>query len=118
MALLMICPGDTDRDGSGQLSTSASGLTTHCWLSSKKGRTVDWWCQTSDGRTGKVRINGQLFKLQDGSLFLVSTRGGKTQIEQHKRNLLEVAPGDKSLEDFLKEDPEVKQFVSRDEELK
>jgi len=80
-ALLIFCPGDTDRDGSAYCSSSASGLTAHCWLRSKKGPTVDWWCQTSDGRTGDVRINGQQFKLDDGSLFLVSTQGAR-----HKSN--------------------------------
>src|SRR5262249_61656286 len=104
--------GDTEGGGGG-LSSSSSVLTAHAWLRTKDGRTVDWWCQTSDGMTGQVRINGQQFNLEDGALFLVSTRGGQVQIEQHKRYLLEMAPEDKNLKRFTKEDPEVKRFLSR-----
>src|SRR5262249_29290252 len=78
-ALLIYCDCDSE-GGSGAYSSSSSrGETAHSWIRSRDGRTVDWWCQTSNGVSGEVRINGEKFKLEDGSLFLVSTRGSQTQ---------------------------------------
>ena len=112
-AFLIYCDCDSEGGSGPRSSSSSHGAAAHAWIRSTDGRTVDWWCQTSDGINGEVRINGRKFKLEDGALFLVSTRGGQTQIEQYKRNLLEMVPDDKKLEGFTKEDPAVKQFISR-----
>lgn len=118
--VLLICCDldDSEKGGGGGSGSSPHGLTFRGLAHSKDGRTVDWVCQTPDGKSGAVRINGQHFKLEEGSLFLVTTRGGQTQIEQHRRDLMSVAPDDENLERFTKEDPDVKQFISQIEALK
>jgi hypothetical protein len=45
------------------------------------GRDIRWTCDTPDGVAGKVTIDGQQFRLEQGQVFLVDLRGG-TKVEQ------------------------------------
>jgi len=76
------------------------------------GQKVEWQCETTDGKTGKMIINGSSYELSKGSLFLVSTRGGKVEVRQVQRNLLKVKPDQESVEKLLKEDADAASFFA------
>lgn len=54
------------------------------------GRNIEADCSTKDGKSGVMHIDGQTFKLENGSLLLISTVGDKTTVKQLKRNLAEL----------------------------
>jgi hypothetical protein len=66
-------------------------------------RTLKWTCDTRDGVLGKVAIDGQPFRLENGPVFLVDLRGGKMVVEQ-----LAVTP------EFLREDVTEQQLKTDD----
>jgi hypothetical protein len=74
------------------------------------GQKVEWQCETADGKTGKMIINGSSYELAEGSLFLDSTRGGKVEVRQVQRDLLKVKPDQESVEKLLNEDADVGSF--------
>jgi hypothetical protein len=76
------------------------------------GRRFDWRCRTSDGKTGTLLIDGQEYDMAKGALFLVSTKGGKTGVQQISRDLTPFNPDKESLERLAKEDPDVARFVA------
>jgi hypothetical protein len=76
------------------------------------GRRFDWRCRTSDGKTGTLVIDGQHYELAKGALFLVSTKGGKTAVQQLSRDLAPFNPDKKGLERLAKEDLDVARFVA------
>lgn len=76
------------------------------------GRRFHWSCRTSDGKTGTVVIDNQQFALAKGALFLVSTDGGKTGVQQLSRDLVPFNPDKEGLERLAKEDPDVARFVA------
>jgi hypothetical protein len=75
------------------------------------GRKIEWRCETADGKTGPVTINGQQFDLAGGPLFLVTTKGGETHVQQLRRDLSKVEPTPGDLE-RLAADPEVSKFLA------
>jgi hypothetical protein len=48
----------------------------------KDGEKIPWSCETLDGQTGKIVIDGKEFDLTYGGLFLVSTESRPRQVEQ------------------------------------
>jgi hypothetical protein len=76
------------------------------------GQQVEWQCETTDGKTGKMTINGSTYELAKGALFLVSTQGGKVEVRQLQRDLLKVKPDQESVEKLLKDDPDVGSFFT------
>jgi hypothetical protein len=51
-------------------------------LHARDGREIAWTCSTKDGTDGTVTVDGQRFDLSKGALFLVSTSGKTTKLEQ------------------------------------
>lgn len=86
--------------------------------SSDRTRTMRWESKTSDGKTGRVVVNGESFNLRNGSLFLVSTHGGPQRIRQFDKDLSFMKPKPPYTEfygavtDFLRSDPDVTQFFN------
>jgi hypothetical protein len=76
------------------------------------GRRFAWRCRTSDGKTGTLVIDGQQYDMAKGALFLVSTKGGKTEVQQLSRDLAPFNPDKEGLERLAKEDPDVARFVA------
>jgi hypothetical protein len=75
------------------------------------GRRFDWRCRTSDGKTGTLVIDGQQYELAKGALFLVSTKGDKTAVQQLSHDLAQFNPDKEGLERLAKEDPDVARFI-------
>jgi hypothetical protein len=76
------------------------------------GQKVEWQCETTDGKTGKMVINSSSYELAKGTLFLISTRGGNVEVGQFQRDLLKVKPDQESLEKLLKGDADIGSFFS------
>ncbi|MBY0514435.1 MAG: hypothetical protein K2P78_11045 [Gemmataceae bacterium] len=57
------------------------------------GRTITWESATDDGKSGTVTVAGSEFLLEDGGLFLVSARGGRTYVRQAKADLSKLKGG-------------------------
>jgi hypothetical protein len=80
----------------------------------KGGRTVTWNCSSRDGKTGKVEIAGLPHDLEKGGLFLVSTKGGGTRVEQLPIETVggEIKTANEKLESLAKTDPKITAFVN------
>ncbi len=74
-------------DGTGGLHSMHSGSTFEGEFGTLDGRSIAWKCQASDARTGTVTIGGADFQLENGGLFLLSARHGKTWIRQTQADL-------------------------------
>ena len=79
----------------------------------KDGRKVEWEAATSDGKTGTVTINGAEYRLQDGPVFLVTTRGDGQRAQQVIADLSALKPTAESWERLAKERAEVKEYLAR-----
>jgi uncharacterized protein (TIGR03067 family) len=51
-------------------------------LRASDGREVAWSCLTRDGTSGTFTIDGKKYELENGAVFLVSFRGGRTTVQQ------------------------------------
>ena len=65
-------------------STSSDTHVVQCQATSESGDDLFWQIETSDGRTAQLSINNQLFDLANGTVFLITTAGGQTDIQQHR----------------------------------
>ena len=79
--------------------------------SSPDGRRFEWQMETTDGRNIQFRLDGKEYDLSKGTLFLVKTKGGKTEVEQLSRDLSAVSPDANGCKDFAQKDPAVSQFL-------
>jgi hypothetical protein len=75
------------------------------------GRDVMWRCETSDGLSGRMTINGQSFDLTKGNLFLVSTAAGR-DVAQLIRDLSGLEMTQESIADLAKRDETIRKFVA------
>jgi hypothetical protein len=94
-------------------STSGSGATATGYRGSltSDGRRVDITCETKDGKAGKVTLAGKTYDLAAGSVFLIATKTGLPEVRQLKRDISQLEPTAKSLEQFAKNDPDLAPFV-------
>lgn len=100
----------TDAAGAAKIRTSGRGTISGEQVAGD-GRKVEWRCTTSDGKTGTVTLNGKDYKLAEGSLFLVATKGER--VAQLKRDLTSVkTDGDAAtvFEGVVKGDEEIGRF--------
>ena len=84
----------------------------------KDGRKVEWEVATSDGKSGTVTINGTAYRMEDGPIFLVTTRGDGQRTQQVKADLAALKPTAESWERLAKERAEVKAYLARVSALK
>ena len=71
---------------------------------------MNWLCETADGRSGSITINGERFDLAKGNVFLVSTEGfGK--VSQVSRDFSALELKHESFADLAKNDEEIRKFV-------
>src|SRR5262249_46814913 len=105
----------TDFVGSSRDRGSGKGVGPEKYEGQQKardGRKVEYQCETADGKTGTMTINGSSYELAKGSMFLVSTRGGKVEVRQVKRDLLKVALDQESVEKLLRGNADVASFFA------
>jgi hypothetical protein len=101
---------DTTSSGSNS-HTTARGASYAGHFDAREGRRVEYHCDTTDGKTGVLTLDGRDYDLGQGTLFLVSTAGPKTRVLQLKRDVraLRVTPdaiwrlaeGDKEIVEFF-----------------
>lgn len=74
---------------------------------------MDWQCDSADGRTGSVLIHGCVpYDLARGNVFLVRTAGGRTRVDQLRRDLAKDRTTPENLAALAKEDAAVRAFVA------
>jgi hypothetical protein len=111
-----ISVGDARRGGGGEGGPDSSGggkATYHGERVAKDGRKVAWAAATSDGKSGTVTINGTEYRLEDGPIFLVRTRGDGQRTQQVRGDLAALKPTAESWERLAKERAEVKAYLAR-----
>jgi hypothetical protein len=71
-----------------------------------------WEVETTDGRTARFSVDGREFDLSKGAMFIVTTKNGKAEVTQLRRDLSAVPIHGvslaRSLEGFLAKDPDVR----------
>ena len=92
-------------------STSSDTTFVQCQAMSEDGYDFFWQIETGDGRTAEFSINNQPFDLADGTVFLVTTANGQTDIQQMQRDLSAVSASDQSITQFSLADPDIGQFI-------
>jgi hypothetical protein len=105
---------EVSAEGSGSTSDPIHKM--EGYASATDGRRVDWRLETADGRTATFSIDGQAYDLSQGALFLITTRGGTTQVRQLNRDLSAVQATNESCEAFATADPDVSSFIYSVEE--
>jgi hypothetical protein len=109
---IMICSdinqGTTDQTAG---TSSDSGYKGGGSQAAPDGRRYEWQTESMDGRNVKFRINGKEYDLSKGTLFLVKTKGGKTEVEQLSEDLSSVQPNAESCKEFARKNPAVSKFL-------
>jgi hypothetical protein len=75
------------------------------------GRRWEWQVETTDGSSIKVWLDGKAYDASKGNVFLVTTKGGRNEVEQHDRDLPAVQPDWKSVEAFAGTDAVLSKFL-------
>jgi hypothetical protein len=73
---------------------------------------LTWEVQTTDGTLGQAQIGGARYDLADGTLFLVTTRGGATEVQQLSRDLQSVPLDHDGILAFARKDPDLAAFLN------
>ena len=105
-----------DNDASWQVTTPPIGAADKTykakgWELASDDRRLDWQLETPDGSSIKVRLNGKEYDASKGNLFLVKTKGGKTEVEQLTKDLPGGLPDRKMVEAFARNDAAVSKFL-------
>ena len=82
------------------------------FFSSADGQRIDWAWKAPREKGGDFRLNGTPYDLANGTLFLVSTRGGEVRVTQLDVDLSKVQADKQGFEDFAKGQPRVAQFIA------
>lgn len=80
--------------------------------STPDGRRFEWQMETTNGQNIKGRLDGNEYDLAKGSLFLVKTKGGKTEVEQLVRDLSAVQPNSENCKEYARNDAAVSKFLN------
>jgi hypothetical protein len=104
---------DAAGGGGGTSSSNMQGVKCQGSLLARDRRRVEFLCETKDGKTGPVTIDGVTYDLADGNLFLISTGGDQSQAKQLKRSLTELKFERESLEAFGRNDPDIAGFFTK-----
>lgn len=75
------------------------------------GHRFEWEAQTNDGETARFWIDGTVYDLSNGMLFIATRKGGGTDIAQLERDLSHVQPNASSCVAFAKSDPVLARLI-------
>jgi hypothetical protein len=106
-------PGPAGSGGESSLfASSANGFFT-----SADGNRIDWEWKAPKERGGDFQINGKPLDLANGTLLLVSTKGGQVNVTQLDVDLSKVqakssAETRKAIEGIAKNEPRVAKFIA------
>jgi len=64
----------------------------------------DWEIETPDGRTARFRIDGTVYDVSQGSVFLVRSEGRQIEVEQLQRDLSSTQPDAETVARFAASD--------------
>jgi len=101
--------GTHSNEGSG--STSDPVFKQRGRAQAADGRGYEYQLETTDGKTAHFSIDGQEYELLQGTLFLIKTGDGETQIQQLDHDLSGVVPTNQGCEAFALENSEVARFM-------
>lgn len=104
---------DAGGGGGGSASENMHGIKSRGSLLARDRRRVEFHCETKDGKTGQVKIDGIAYELSNGNLFLVSTEGDKSLVKQLKRDLSTLKFERESLEAFARNDADIAGFFTK-----
>ncbi len=112
---VMICL-DSRGDASFNQGTGAPGPGNNTEKGSeswRNGRRWEWQVaiETADGSSIKVWLDGKEYDASKGNLFLVTLKGGKSEVEQQARDLSAVQPDWNSVKEFARTDAVVSKFL-------
>lgn len=101
-------------DGPGGSSGEAGLFGSSCkgFASSADGRRIDWAWQGAKEKGGDFQINGTAYDLANGTLFLVSTKGGPVRVTQLDVDLAKVQADKQGFEALAKDQPKITQFLA------
>lgn len=88
-------------------STNGHGYLVHCQSTSGEDTRFDWRLETSDGIAADFKINGRLYNLANGALFVVTTSAGDTRVKQFDRDLSTVIPNADGVVEFGLTEPAI-----------
>ncbi|WP_425618506.1 hypothetical protein NA78x_002213 [Anatilimnocola sp. NA78] len=72
--------------------------------------TVKYRCESTDGTTATIDIDGQKFKTADGALFLISTQGATTKVKQLKFDVRQVPTNTQGVQQLAAENADISEF--------
>jgi hypothetical protein len=81
------------------------------WEIASDYRHLDWQLETPDGSNIKVLLDGKEYDASKGNLFLVKTKGGKTEVEQLTKDLSAAKADREGMEAFARKDAAVSKFL-------
>jgi hypothetical protein len=79
---------------------------------SADGRGFEWEVQTTDGKTGQMRIGNNRYDLSAGAVFIVTTRGDTMDVRQLDRDLSAVPLDQVGILAFAEKDPDLTAFLN------
>lgn len=77
-----------------------------------------WRLETKDGKTAQFAIDDQPFDLGAGSLFIIKSSSGDTEVKQLKNDLSEIQSDAGSVTEFGLSDPEILDFIQTSSEIR
>ena len=81
-------------------------------VSAADGRKVEWTVDTADGKSATFSIGAQTYDLARGTLFMVSTPGGKVGVRQVTYDLANLSATRESCNTLAESSPDVKSFIA------
>ncbi len=107
---------DSNRGFRGRGEGSAKGASYRGEQQPNDRDTIEIEAETTDGETGTVRIADRQFHLDNGPLFLISTRGDRPEIVQlplERSKFAKVRGGHEKLVELAKENEKIAEFWNR-----
>ncbi len=77
------------------------------------GRGFEYYLETRDGQQAEFTIDGLPYDLEGGTLFLVRTAGGATEVQQLDLDLSGLVPTNDGIVDFGRKTPEIAAFLAQ-----
>jgi hypothetical protein len=89
-----------------------------CLGESMDNHTFVWNLETKDRKNAQFTIDDQPFDLGEGSLFIINSSSGDTEVKQLKRDLSNVQADAGSVTEFGLSDPDILAFIKASSEIK